>query len=74
MRFLDVLPGLKSFLGGFGLVLIGVSGIILSFVDPDSQYAMDPQLALATISAGLYAWGISRKVENLSVTSNKESK
>lgn len=60
---MDILPGLKSFLGGLGLVLIGASGIILSFVDPDSQYAMPPQLALTTISAGLYAWGMSRKVE-----------
>jgi hypothetical protein len=60
---LAILNGGKSFLAGLGLVLVGAAGITLSFVSPDSEFAMLPQEAMETVCAGLAIWGLAHKLE-----------
>jgi len=56
----NLLKGKLTYLGGFGMILTGAGGLILGFVQPDSNGAMNYEVALAMIFAGLTAVGFRR--------------
>lgn len=64
-KLLDSLPlnGKKSVISAVVMIIIGIAGFVMSFVDPESQHAMDPNTAIATIMAGVALLGIRHGVE-----------
>lgn len=59
---LEAINGYKTYIGGAGLILTGLVGLVLHFVDAANAAALPVDAALALISSGLAAIGLGHKI------------
>lgn len=59
------MTGWKTLVSGIGLILTGVIGLVMHFVDPLSSVAMTFDVAIAVIFNGFGVIGIGHKVEKV---------
>ena len=64
-KLLQALPtnGWTTYASGIAMILIGVAGMVLHFVDPENQNAMDPSAAVTLVVGGLGLLGLGSKGE-----------
>ena len=62
---LDSIPGSgwKTYVAGFGMILVGVGGIALHVSGSDSSFTLDFNQGIELLLAGLAVIGIGHKVE-----------
>lgn len=74
-RIAKMLEGYRTIIGAFGLIFLGLSGIIGTYF-PDSHLPpMDIDKALAYISLGVGGFGIGQKIEkNTRITRETQEK
>lgn len=53
--------GWKTYTAAIATILVGVIGLVLNFIDPDSNAAMEPTEAIAMITLGLSMLGLGHK-------------
>lgn len=57
--------GWKTNTGGIILIISGVCGLVMGFIDADSSQAMPLAEGIAVISAGFAMLGIGHKIERI---------
>lgn len=64
-KLLQSLPtnGWTTYASGLAMILIGVAGVVLHFVDPENQNALDPSAGVTLIVGGLGVLGLASKGE-----------
>ena len=62
---MNKIDGYKTYIVGTIVLVVGVGGLALHYIDPSSQFAMDPNTAYESILLGLTAFGLRSAVSKL---------
>jgi len=56
MNILKLIDGYKTYIVAVGMILVGIVGLVVHYVDPASSLGMDPDIAMKMITTGLLAF------------------
>jgi len=65
IKLIEKTKGWKTYTAGAGLIIVGITRLILEIVAPDTGMGMEIQPALQLIFEGLGFFGVRHKLETL---------